>query len=224
LSELTLATNRIEEELKKTNPSKKKILNHLYDLQLYDFEFLNLIGETYKLNPLFFMKTLYSNIWKKMGKLLGNGGRNRAERYIIENYCLHGGEEILYECEGSIKKLKPLRKPFIKLKVSLGIIFITNHRIIAQGKLIIEELVRAKTRIPNVGSGLGGGEEYRKEKKFSFEASELCFGYVFPVKHLSNLKRSGQKLSYEMVDGIAILTAKKGQIEKVFDILNQFKK
>ena len=58
MSDVSLAMNRIAEELKRPNPSKKKILNFLYDLQLYDFEFLNIIGETYKLNPQFFMKTL----------------------------------------------------------------------------------------------------------------------------------------------------------------------
>jgi len=215
--------NRIAEELKRPNPSKKKILNFLYDLQLYDFEFLNSIGETYKLNPRFFMKTLYSDIWKKMGKLLGKGGRIRAERYIVENYCLQGGEQILYQCEGSLQKKKPLMKPSIKLRVNLGVIFITNQRIIAQGKFTISELVQATTSV-SVGSiREERGNGYKKDKDSLSEASELCFGYVFPIKNLSDLKRSGRKLSYCIVDGKITLTVKKEQVDKLFDILNQFR-
>lgn len=214
--------NKIAKELKKTNPSKKKILNFLYDLQLYDFEFLNSIGETYKLNPQFFMKELYSNIWKKMGKLLGKNGRIRGIRYIFENYCLYDGEKIQYECEGSIQKKKPLKKPLIKLLVSLGVIFITNHRIIAEGKLTVNELLQ--TRKANIRD-FNGQERYKKNrtaKEILVKASELCFGYVFQVKNLSNLKKSGRKLSYNLDDGKTIITAKKEQIDKLFDILNQF--
>ncbi len=225
MSEVSLATNRIEEELKKTNPSKKKILNYLYDLQLYDFEFLNLIGETYKLNPLFFMRILYSNIWKKMGKLLGKGGRNRAGRYIVENYCLRGGEQILYEYEGAIKKKRPLQKPTLKISVSMGVVFITNHRIIAQGKLAVEELLQARSAPTTIGGGTSGSERHKERKtakEYLSETSDLCFGYAFPIKPLSNLKRSGKKLSYNLVGGRITLTAKKEQIDKIFHILEQF--
>ncbi|MFW9901830.1 MAG: hypothetical protein ACFFDY_11220 [Candidatus Thorarchaeota archaeon] len=224
MSDVSLAMNRIAEELKKTNPSKKKILNFLYDLQLYDFEFLNSIGETYKLSPLFFMKTLYSDIWKKMGKLLGKRGRIRGERYIVENYCLHGGEQILYECEGSIQKKKPIRKPIIKLSVNSGVIFITNYRIIAQGRLVVSELIKARTAIvPELFPGWGNHREYKREKKLLFEAElELCFGYAFMVRDFFNLKMSGKKLSYDVADGMTTLTVKKEQVDKLFDILNQF--
>jgi len=225
MSDVSLAMNKIEEELKKTYPSKKKILNFLYDLQLYDFEFLNSIGETYKLNHLFFMNKLYSNIWKKMGKLLGKEGRIRAERYIVENYCLHGGEQILYECEGSIKKKRPLKAPSIKISVSLGVIFITNQRIIVQGKLTINELIQTKTLVDVSDDGLlltGRDRHEECKKEFLYDASELCFGYMFPVKQLSNLRRSGRKISYKLVDGMTTLTADKEQIDKLFDILNQF--
>ena len=165
------------------------------------------------------MKTLYSDIWKKMGKLLGKGGRNRGERYIIENYCLHGGEQILYECEGSIQKKKPLRKPYIKLSVSSGIIFITTQRIIAQGKLAVKELVQARKAILPEFTGWDRHKEYRREKKFLFEASELCFGYVFPVKNLSLLQRTQRGLSYNLVDGKTSITAKKEPIDKQIQIL-----
>ncbi len=227
MSDISLAMNKIEEELKKTYPSKKKILNFLYDLQLYDFEFLNSIGETYKLNPLFFMNKLYSNIWKKMGKLLGKAGRTRAERYIVENFCLHVGEQILYECEGSIKKKGPLKAPSIKISVSLGVIFITNQRIIVHGKLTINELIKTKTLVDVSDDGLlltgrDRHEENKKKKEFLYGTSEKCFGYMFPVKQLSNLKRSGRKISYELVDGKTTLTANKEQIDKLFDILYKF--
>jgi hypothetical protein len=222
VSDVSLAMNRIAAELKRSNPSKKKILNFLYDLQLYDFEFLNSIGKTYKLNPLFFMKTLYSNIWKKMGKLLGKGGRTRAERYIIENFCLRGGEQIMYQCEGSVKKKKPIDKPSIKITVDLGVLFFTNQRIIAQGRLTISELVQATA----IASGGSIGEErkidLKEDKKFLFEPSELCFGYCFQVKSLTDLRKSGRKLSYNLVDGKTTLNVKKEQVDKLLDILSQF--
>ena len=102
--------NNIAEELKNVRPTKKKILNYLFNSQLSDSELLDIIGETYKLNPLFYMKTLYPKIWEKMGKLLGKEGRIKGGRYIVEKYCLFIGEKILYEFEGSIQKRKPLRK------------------------------------------------------------------------------------------------------------------
>ena len=224
MSDVSLAMNKIAEELKKTNPSKKKVLNFLYDLQLYDFEFLNSIGETFKLNPLFFMKELYTKIWKKMGKLLGEGGRIRAERYIVENYSLYGGEQILYKCEGTIKKKRPLKKPNTKISVSMGVLFITNQRIIAQGKLAVEELVQTRTITPMIGgtSESEKDKEYRTADDYLSEASELCFGYVFPIKQLTNLRKSGRKLSYNLVDGLTTLTVKKEQLDKLYDILNQF--
>ena len=224
MSDVSLAMNRIAEELKRPNPSKKKILNFLYDLQLYDFEFLNSIGETYKLNPQFFMKTLYSDIWKKMGKLLGKGGRIRAERYIVENYCILGEEHILYECEGSIKNKRPLKKPTIRISVNLGVLFITNQRIIAHGKLTVAELVQARTVIPVIGDTLGSvrNKDYKIQKEFLLEASDMCFGYSFPINNLSNLRKSGRKLSFDLVDGMTTLTTKKEQVDKLFDILTQF--
>jgi hypothetical protein len=225
LSRRSPVINNIAEELKNVRPTKKKILNYLFDSQLSDADLLDIIGETYKLNPLFFTKTLYPKIWKKMGKLIGKEGRIKGERYIVEKYCLHYEEKILYEFEGSIQKKKPLRKPYIKLSVSSGVIFITNERIIAQGKLSVKELAQARTLIPEIGGALGWdrNKQYRIEKKFLFEASELCFGYMFPVKDLSNLERSGHKISYKLTDGITVLNVKKENIDKIFEILSQFK-
>jgi hypothetical protein len=102
--------NNIKEGLKMEKSSAiKYILSYLDDLKvkeeyqyLSDSDFFDIIGETFKLDPKFFLDSLYPKIWDK---LYADEGRRKMERYIIEKYCLYSGEQILYECDGSIEQI-----------------------------------------------------------------------------------------------------------------------
>ncbi|MFX1591712.1 MAG: hypothetical protein ACFFCL_03365, partial [Promethearchaeota archaeon] len=91
--------NRIKEELKKGLPSKRKILSYLLDLlnkgkypSLSDFEFYDIVGETYnlildynlKLQMLF--TPIYKALKKRIRKLYGKEKWLEMEQYLQEKY------------------------------------------------------------------------------------------------------------------------------------------
>jgi len=148
--------NNIKEELANPEPSSKRIITHLTDLRskeeyqsLSDSEFYDIVGETFKLNPEFFMKSIYEEmlILQTRGrKLYENINNMEMEKYIIEKFCLYEGEQILFECSGKIKRINPEMESVMKLtkmnrrrtKASVdGRIYVTNYRIIAHGKLSV---------------------------------------------------------------------------------------
>ena len=60
--------NTIKEEMTSTNPSSARIIAQLNDLRsneeyqpLSDTEFYDIVGETFTLNPNFFMASIYPN-------------------------------------------------------------------------------------------------------------------------------------------------------------------
>lgn len=102
MSDVNLIKNKIREELEKEYHSKKKILSFLLDRQLLDelkslpdSQLFVLIGDLFKLNPMFFTEQLYKDIKKKIGKLYGDEEVKSMEEYLINNYGLFGPEYIL---------------------------------------------------------------------------------------------------------------------------------
>jgi len=188
--------------------NSKRNLAYLYDLQtqnksqqLSDSEFFDAVGETFRLNPEFFMKELYNPFRKKMGISIGAEKLKEMGKYIIEKFCLGENEEILYECKGKISlnellerkpsgKYKMVSRP-VKLSVSSGNLFFTNYRIIAQGKLkvtggystnIFSDLwPTLLTRCAWMGDTIQA-----KRRKDSFKSSPV-FGYIFQIKNHTRL-------------------------------------
>lgn len=179
MSDSNQILNIIKEELQKPKPNSSKILNTLLDLrskaefqQFSDSEFFNIVGETFNLNPEFFMKELYKSFRKKIGKLIGAEKLKEMEKYILEKYCLHEGEQIFLEFNGNFVQNKKMTQPIFLDSAS---IFITNDRIIGQGKL----------------KGL-----YNKY------SSELAFyGYVFPIKNIHKLRKVRNNIRYRVMVG-----------------------
>jgi len=144
--------NRILNKIKKEyEQAPSKDLNRMLDLKLKildiysdllskeeyqhlsDSDFNLIVGETFKLNPEFFMDSLYRDLRQRMEKknidfnffvgetfklnpeffmdsLYGvlrqrmeKKNRLEMDKYVIENYSLNDEEHIIYECDGNIK-------------------------------------------------------------------------------------------------------------------------
>ncbi|MFX0134604.1 MAG: BRCT domain-containing protein [Candidatus Hodarchaeota archaeon] len=215
MSELTLVMNNIKEALEMKKPSAKLILSYLDNFKeeyqhLSDSDFFDIIGETFKLNPEFFMKSLYTKIWDKMGKLYGDEGRRMMERYIIEKFCLYSEEQILYECDGSVEQI--LSKQY-KISVQSGSIFVTNMRIIAQGKFRKATLTSGMgvlSLLAPLEAFLDAITEPSKTKGIkqglidsSLQQELPCYGYMFPIKNIFDLRKETKKtFTYKIIHTI----------------------
>jgi len=213
--------NNIKEELANPEPSSKRIITHLTDLRskeeyqsLSDSEFYDIVGETFKLNPEFFMKSIYEEmlILQTRGrKLYENINNMEMEKYIIEKFCLYEGEQILFECSGKIKRINPEMESVMKLtkmnrrrtKASVdGRIYVTNYRIIAHGKLSIsggrfgslpQELFFL---YPFTGRSKRAKAKEGIIKTYTYQ--ELpCYGYQFPLKDHVGLKKKKNGILYQ---------------------------
>ncbi|MFX0139092.1 MAG: hypothetical protein ACFFDN_35955 [Candidatus Hodarchaeota archaeon] len=222
MGDINHVMNIIKEELKAPEPSRRTILSYLFGLRtkkerstLSDSEFFDVVGETFKLDPNFFMEKLYYELRHKILKLYGHEGRKFIERYIVEKYCLNNGEQILHECHG---KLYQALSQF-RVKVGSGSIFFTNYRIIAQGRYLDNFSFSSNNKLKAI-------------KLFGLlNQNQECFGYVFPIKNLHNLRKKRHSIKYELnLDNcknyIEILSSsfKTNDIqEKIIELLNQYK-
>lgn len=210
MSDINLVMNSIKEALEMKKPSAKNFLSYLYSLKvkeeyqyLSDSDFFDIVGETFKTNPEFFMKSLYTKIWHKMAKLYGDEGRRTMERYIIEKFCLYSGEQILHECDGSIDQILPKR---YKISVQSGNIFVTNRRIISQGNLRKAALVSGMKTIATIMDPLNSLMDARKTKgvkqdltDFSVRQELPCYGYMFPIEKLFDLRKIPRTITYKII-------------------------
>ena len=191
-----------------TELNSKRSLKYLYDLQtqnksqqLSDSEFFDAVGETFRLNPDFFMKEIYTAFMNKMGKILGAEKRKEMERYIIEKFCLLEDEQILYELKGNVKQTELLeQKPSgkykmdnlpLKISVNTADIFITNYRMIGHGMLKASGGEKTKGGIFYLTSlwVFTGGSKKAERKEALIESSPV-FGYQFPIKNHTGLGKS----------------------------------
>ena len=188
----------IQRELQNSVPSKKQILSYLMDLPnkkkfptLGETDIFYIVGETFKANPEYFMGFLYADMRKRLVKRYRNI-LLELDRNVIEHYCLYEGEEIRYQCEGTLKqqdvfeqsatgRVKMASAP-IKISITSGTLFLTNYRIIVQGNLKVSGGRKFSTWIWG-GSliwSLSGGSR-REERRRSIEATTPRYGYDFPI-------------------------------------------
>lgn len=208
IGDLNQVFSNIDEEIKSTKPSTKRIITYLYDLRtkeefqgLSDSKFYDFIGEVFKLNPEFFMKNIYREMLS--GKPFRKIHLMEMEKNIIEKFCLYEGEQILYECNGKIEESTTMkaREP-IKASVE-GRIYVTNYRIIAHGKFSVKG-----------GFGRGGGifdlfswgRAQRAKGKGEFVGSSAsqelpCYGFQFETtNHIRLKKLYANAISYRVIN------------------------
>jgi len=213
--------SNIKKELNYPPPSTTIILKILYELrskdrsqQFTDLEFFDIVGETFKLNPDYFMKELYEPFRKKMGISIGAEKLKELDKYIIEKFCLLEDERILYECKGNVQftelfeqsksgKYKMVSRPVV-ISVRSGNLFFTNNGIFAQGKLKVSGghsqsffsyfWPTLLTRRAWMGTSIEA-----KRRKDSFELSNI-YGYHFPIKNGTRLDKSNllHQIAYHM--------------------------
>ena len=212
-------------------PSKGDILKFFYTLQaddsLSNFDFFDIIGEIYQREPTFFMLKIYPKIRRKFGKIYRNEGMRVMDKYILEKFCLNEGEQIKHEFYGSLKLKVP--KKYV-IRIINGTFYVTNLRIIAQGKLGFDLDLSAGQAILEFGGG--STKNPKKALKHYISSSKSCYGYSFPIKNLYKLNRftSGskiKKLSYLVPQRTKVtinISKKEGVGEKLHAILNDFQK
>lgn len=240
MSDINHIKNIIKEELERVKPSPKAILSCLSSLQILtegiefdpkdewrylpDTEFFDIVAETFKLNPEFYMKHLYYKVRKKLAKDMKKRRKSRSrdsiretkekgyvgnlvdmDKYIFEKFCLNDGEQILLESGGIIN--------FGGL-LAIGTFYVTNNRIIHQGESM----------------ALNSSDIRKAEKIRNFSMQQKCYGHMFPIKNLSTLKKISGGVSYKaelngQVRRFAIKIAKSPNQEehknKIFEILSQ---
>ncbi|MFX0140937.1 MAG: hypothetical protein ACFFDN_45280 [Candidatus Hodarchaeota archaeon] len=205
------AVNRIKQEFEKADRSKEvnwrlflkaKILSYLKDLlskkeykHLSDFDFNFIVGETFRLDPEFFMDLLCSDLRQRMKK------KNRLEmdKYVVEKYSLGDGEHILYEFEGNIKQTEyfPRRKRSpLSIIVKSGSIFLTNYRFIAQGILDAEGGHNPAAGWMTTHWFLISGGSERKKRINALIESSPPYGYQFPIKNNLRLQKTSNSIRY----------------------------
>lgn len=195
-SSIDQIANKIYEEMGRPDPLNTRVIGYLGDLQAMDefqslaaADFYDIVGETFILNPGYFMKSIYG-----ARNLYANVNEGEMAKHILEKYCLYDGEQILYECNGNIEQRNPSRDNVIVL-VKNANIFVTNDRIIAQGKL--------ETKGGAIFLwGFSGSNRRTNTKKGLSERSaqqELpCYGYQFKTKNHTGLKKKSDGINYVM--------------------------
>lgn len=210
-------------------PSKGDILKFFYTLQaddsLSNFDFFDVIGEIYQQEPAFFMLKIYPKIRRKFGKIYKNEGMRVMDKYILEKFCLDEGEQIKHEFYGTVKLKVP--KKYV-IRIINGTFYVTNRRIIAQGKLGFDLDLSTGQAILEFGGG--STKNPKKALKHYISSSKSCYGYSIPIKNLYKLNRftTGskiKKLSYLIPQKTKItinISKKEGIGEKLYEILNDF--
>jgi len=130
------------------------------------------------------------------------------DKYIFEKYCLYDGEKILFESGGIIKWGKVQ---------GMGNLWFTNYRIVSQGFIM------------PVGGEFSTGLSDRK-RIINYSRQQKCYGYIFPIKNLTKLKKRNNGVSYKAKQNnysrkVRIIIAKfpnrEEHFNKIFEILSK---
>jgi len=245
--------NTIRQELDKPKPSQKNIISYLLAVPTENFgiEYYIFVANIFHLDPGFFMESIYPEFRKKLEKLYGDQKIKEMEKYILNKFCLYEGEEILFECDGSIQELLP--KSY-KIEVLHGTIYVTTCRIIAQGRVRTARMAYSGPLAITLGiaagdpstrptTGLIGSPSAKHRdikpknaKEGLINASvnqELpCYGYIFPIKKLFDLDHSKRLITYNIIHDSRLYkyklsfssSKKQNYTDKLFNILKRYKR
>jgi hypothetical protein len=202
MSSINLTSDNIREEITKERPSSSRILNYLREIRaseefktLNDSDYYDIVGKTFKLNPKFFMTSIYPRI-----------NSMEMAKYIVKKFCLYDGESIIYEFQGDIKQVVGL-KDNIRVSVKGGTVFITNYRIIAQGKIEVKgHSMNAYIWGGPIIWSLSGGKKRAKSKGELIDASTIqelpCYGYQFKSKAHVKLEKKRNAIKYIVIGDV----------------------
>ena len=238
MSNINPIVDNIKEEITKAQPSSSRIFNYLREIKaseefktLTDSDYYDIVGKTFKLNPKFFMTSIYPNI-----------NSMEMAKYIVKKFCLYDGESIIYEFQGDIKQVVGL-KDNIRVSVKGGTVFITNYRIIAQGKIEVKgHSMNAYLWGGPIIWSLSGGTKRAKSKRDLIDRSSIqelpCYGYQFKSKAHVKLEKKRNAIKYIVIGdvqnlkGASAMTILKAvrkttikllsaQVDKLYEILSK---
>lgn len=206
MNDLNQLFDTVRHEFEKPNPSKKNIISCLVAVHAEHFntEYYNLVTNVFQQDPKFFMESIYLLFRKKLSSLFGDQKIKEMEIYILENFCLHEGEEILFEGDGSFQEVFP---DSYKIEILDGTINITDRRIIAQGRLRTARMVSGgDLTLSILGGGAVRGRRDIKPKNAkgslinaSIDQELPCYGYEFPIAYLFDVQHSKHLITYKII-------------------------
>ena len=207
---------------------------------LSDSEFFDIVGETFKLDPDYFMRGIYNPFRKKMNTIIGSSKLKEMEEYIIQKFCLYEGEQILYECEGTIKNAETAKRdksgkykgepvpPTVFIRSAR--LFFTNYRIIAQGKLKVSGGQNLNYWVWGLNTFFiySGGSKRAESKKKLIESAPL-YGYNFQIKNhfsLTKVVKLFRSIMYRIMidDRICLISINPDyslHLDKIFELLRK---
>jgi hypothetical protein len=213
--------DEVKNALETRAPSRRAVLKPLYRLlatrSLSKHEVFDVIGETFRLSPKFFMTSIYRKIRRRVGRIYGVDEIRAMDKHILKNFVLNQDEQIRYELKGKVR-YEPSFSYWFNIKK--GDIYVTNHRMIVQGKMYLHI----------IGPTSDSGQPIKSVKEYVYEVA-VCYGYCFPIKgvihdltrrKLSYHAKSGERLIKNFGD-ITINTSKKeDQADKLLAIATEF--
>jgi hypothetical protein len=154
-------------------------------------------------------------------------------KYILEKYSLCDGEQILYECHGKITLIPATQ---IRILVKNAIIFVTNKRIIAQGKL--KTKFDVDMSFPVLDMIFGSGKKTKHKRDFDKSSTMLelpCYGHQFKTKNHQGLRKLYNGISYNVnikdtitfnhlkyaLVKITLINPNKESIDELFEVLRK---
>ena len=167
----------------------------------------DLIGELLGENLEYFMQKMYPKLIKKLGNLSSSLNLSELEKYILEKYSFFSGELLLTSFNGKVVQ---------KDTQVNGRVYLTNYRIIAQGKF--GPTPGSTMAAAGAGSSMGGQsgtnigmaiglndyiqKRVQKQLQNVMAQSSLqnnpCFGYQYPIMDTYNVYRKKKNVKYRV--------------------------
>jgi len=219
----------IKREIAKSQPSKKQINDFLKDIQLEansDTDYYDIVGEIFSFNPRYYMTSLYPK-FKSL----------EMTRYLVEKFSLYENERIIYEFPGKIKQSIFTGINPVVIRVKGGVIYVTNLRIIAQGKLTVGGGLRASQSTLGKAISLQMAKKAQDKAKKGFLNESLfqelpCYGYQIKGRNHFELKKKNKAVKYLALSNIHYgtrsrtfyeikITPPKSQVGELYELLRK---
>ena len=223
----------IKREIAKSQPSKKPINDLLKDIQLEansDIDYYDIVGEIFRFNPRYYMTSLYPK-FKSL----------EMTRYLVEKFNLYENERIIYEFPGKIQQ-SVYRSIYaginpVVIRVKGGVIYVTNLRIIAQGKLTVGGGAHASPSKLGQAISLQIAKKAQDKAKKRFLNESLsqelpCYGYQIKSRNHFELKKKNKAVKYLALSNIHYgtksrtfyeikITPPKSQVGELYELLRK---
>lgn len=161
---------------------------------LTNFQQYDIVGRILERNQFYFMDKIYPKLLKILKRALSISELREMERYILKNYSLYYGEDILTSFNGRIVQGDTQVK---------GHIYITRYRAIAHGKFgptTIAAIGMAAAMSGGGGGGNSGAPGQYGSANQGAQGSNAALGVAIAYSIAESVKRKVQKAMVEQFD------------------------